>query len=336
MKSRLDILEKYRKYVALIMFIVMAMAIYDMGSKSVNLFVDGKDMKISTSAYDVESLLEQEGIEISKYDKVSPGLEATLADGTVIRIDRAFDVTISENGKERKVKTAEKTVEGLLKQEDMKLSKYDKVIPGRAKDIKPGDQISITRVDIQNMEVVEDVPYRVEIISDDSIEAGKSAIAQKGKMGSKKVVYEVVLENGTEVKRSKIEEEIISEPSEEIVKKGTKSFVITSRGDSRNFKKVISMSATAYTAGYESTGKNPGDAEYGITRSGTRVRPGVVAVDPNVIPLGSKLYIEPLGIVASAEDTGSAIKGNKIDIYMESLSDARRFGRKNVKVYILK
>ena len=336
MKSRLDILQKYRNYVVLIIFIIMAMGIYDMGNKNVNLLVGGKEVKMSTSAYNVKSLLEQEGIELSKYDKVYPGVESKLSDGIIIRIDRAFEVTVIENGEESKVKTAEKTVEGLLKQEEIKLTEHDKVEPGRGEEIKPGDHISITRVEIQNMEIVEDVPYRVEVVSDDELEAGRTAIVQKGKTGSKKVVYEVVLENGTEVKRSKIDEEIISEPSEEIVKKGTKSFVITSRGEQRNFKKVISMSATAYTAGYESTGKNPGHPEYGMTRSGTMVRPGVVAVDPRVIPLGSKLYIEPLGIVASAEDTGSAIKGNKIDIYMESLSDARRFGRKNVKVYILK
>jgi len=64
------------------------------------------------------------------------------------------------------------------------------------------------------------------------------------------------------------------------------------------------------------------------------VEPGVVAVDPNVIPLGTRLYVEGYGF-AIAADIGSAIIGNKIDLYMESLTESRRFGRQNVIVYIL-
>ena len=94
------------------------------------------------------------------------------------------------------------------------------------------------------------------------------------------------------------------------------------------------MNASAYTAGYESTGKRPGDKGYGITASGTKAVKGTVAVDPRVIPLGSKLYVEGYGY-ATAQDTGSAIKGNKIDLFYDSLYEAKKFGRKNLTVYVL-
>ena len=68
---------------------------------------------------------------------------------------------------------------------------------------------------------------------------------------------------------------------------------------------------------------------------GTRLRYGVVAVDPRVIPLGTKLYIEGYGY-AVAEDTGGAIKGNRIDLCYTDRAKAEAFGRRNVKVYILK
>lgn len=103
-------------------------------------------------------------------------------------------------------------------------------------------------------------------------------------------------------------------------------------------KQTIIMRASAYNVeGNEKWGR--------LTASGTTVRHGVVAVDPNVIPLGTKLYISgyrsPLlpkgGFVAVAEDTGGAIKGNRIDIFIDAPTDVLMdFGLQNVKVTILK
>lgn len=101
-------------------------------------------------------------------------------------------------------------------------------------------------------------------------------------------------------------------------------------------KQVMSANLTAYTAGFESTGKNPGDPDYGVTASGAHVKDGeTIAVDPSVIPIGTKVYIEGIG-VRVAEDTGGAIIGNRIDVYMSDLTAALQFGyKRNIKVYIL-
>lgn len=101
-------------------------------------------------------------------------------------------------------------------------------------------------------------------------------------------------------------------------------------------ERVLSTTLTAYTAGKESTGKTPSHPEYGITYSGVKAEEGrTVAVDPKVIPLGTTVYIEGIGI-RKAEDTGSAIKGSKIDVFMEDLGEARTFGvKRNVKVFVL-
>ncbi|MEY4480108.1 MAG: hypothetical protein RLZZ267_786 [Bacillota bacterium] len=106
--------------------------------------------------------------------------------------------------------------------------------------------------------------------------------------------------------------------------------------DRKQVRKVLNATLTAYTAGIESTGKAPGHPAYGITASGARVREGrTIAVDPKVIPIGATVYIEGIGLRV-AEDTGSAIRGAKIDVYMNDVQQARQFGvKKNRKVYIL-
>lgn len=99
--------------------------------------------------------------------------------------------------------------------------------------------------------------------------------------------------------------------------------LVTSRGLPFRYSKVIICEATAYDLSYESCGKYPGDPAYGITYTGTYARPGVIAVDPRVIPLHSKVYVASLDRTpdygfAVAEDTGSAIKGHKIDLLLQT------------------
>jgi 3D (Asp-Asp-Asp) domain-containing protein len=92
---------------------------------------------------------------------------------------------------------------------------------------------------------------------------------------------------------------------------------------------------TAYGPGFASTGKHPGDPGYGVTASGRVARPlHTVAVDPQVIPLGTVLFIDGIGYRV-AEDIGGAIRGPHIDVYFPSDAAARQFGvRRHVKVYV--
>lgn len=107
-------------------------------------------------------------------------------------------------------------------------------------------------------------------------------------------------------------------------------------GQMNTVSQVLTSTLTAYTAGVESTGKTPSHPAYGITSSGSRAEEGrTIAVDPSLIPIGTTVYIDGIGI-RTAEDTGSAIRGSRIDIYMEDVRKARQFGvKKNVKVYVL-
>lgn len=165
-------------------------------------------------------------------------------------------------------------------------------------------------------------------------------VVQKGSDGMKKSVYQECYVDGKLISKSLEEEIVYIDPVEEIIEVGTKEYVVaTSRGGFR-FDEEVEMIATAYDLSYESCGKYPGDPEYGITASGIKAQPGTVAVDPSVIPLGTKLYIastdgSPDYGFATALDTGGAIKGYRIDLFMEDGTDANNFGIRQVKVYVL-
>lgn len=97
--------------------------------------------------------------------------------------------------------------------------------------------------------------------------------------------------------------------------------------------------ATGYTAGYESTGKNPGDPSYGITYSGLKVKRDLystIAADINVFPIGTILFIPGYGYGVVA-DIGGAIKGNKIDLYYDTVDEVfNDWGKQTIDVYIIK
>lgn len=101
--------------------------------------------------------------------------------------------------------------------------------------------------------------------------------------------------------------------------------------------KWMSFEISAYTNGKESTGKVKGDKDYGRTASGKITKEGrTVSADPSLLPMGTVIYIDGIG-ERIVEDTGKAIKGHKLDLFIDDLQKARKFGRKyNVKVKVLK
>ncbi|MBH5319261.1 3D domain-containing protein [Paenibacillus sp. GSMTC-2017] len=101
----------------------------------------------------------------------------------------------------------------------------------------------------------------------------------------------------------------------------------------------VEVLATGYTAGVESTGKRPGHPGYGITFSGVKVRRdqvSTIAADPKVFPIGTLLFIPGYGYGVVA-DTGSAIKGNRIDLYFKTIKEVyQQWGKKTVNVQVLR
>jgi 3D (Asp-Asp-Asp) domain-containing protein len=109
-------------------------------------------------------------------------------------------------------------------------------------------------------------------------------------------------------------------------------------GETMNYSKVISGIATAYSESPQENGWGP------VDYFGNPLQIGTIAVDPKVIPLGTKVYITgytfkglPKALVATAKDMGGSIQGNHVDIFIpSSMGNADDFGIQNVQLYILK
>ena len=317
-------------------------------AKAVYIIDDGTSRTtVESNQYVPSSVVENAGIEVASSDQIT---SERNEDGVVeIKITRSQNVAVNYMGSTLHAYAYNETVSSLLDRLNIDLGENDEVSVELGNYTEDGMVIDITTYTYGTAEAVEPITYTTERVANASMTKGKETVKQAGKNGSAKVTYSITYKNGVEVDREPIASEVITAPTAEIVEYGTKSATISSSdriaSDSRNsngsgvltfksgntltYSKVISANATAYTA--------PAGAH---TASGRVVSVGCVAVDPKVIPMGSKLYITtPNGSIvygmAVAADTGGAIKGNKVDLFFNTYNECVQFGRRTCTVYVL-
>jgi uncharacterized protein YabE (DUF348 family) len=310
-----------------------AVVSYFVAFDTVHIDVDGRKVTQRTLASTVEKVLAESAIKLNAGDEVYPGLKTKVAENTTIRITRAVPVYIVADGKERMVRTVPVSVKAALRRAGIKLGPQDRVSVDLNGKIAAKQRIRVTRVTTKLVSDILRVEQPVEYVKDKNLETGKRKTIQAGHPGKIKQVVKVVYEDGKETKRETIAKQLLEEPLKQIVAVGIRPVVYTmttSRGRTVRYTKVATMRATAYYPGPESCGPNA----RGLTRTGKKAGYGVVAVDHRHIRLGTLLYIEGYGF-AEAADTGSAIKGNRIDLCYDTYREAKMFGVRNVKVYFL-
>jgi len=304
---------------------------------------NGKIITCTTMKNTFKEVLDQNDIDVGAFDYISVPLETALqrTKTNEIHIKRAVPVYITADGRQTKIMTYRDTVGEMLEDSDIKPGDKDRLEGAELQDrISSGMTLKIVRVDEKEVTEEDPIPYQVQRVANSKLDSDNERVVQQGQEGVLEKKYLVVTEDGKEVSRQLISETILKNPVNMIVEFGTILKHRTSRGDTLRYKKVLDMKATAYTASLKDTGKAPGHPLFGITATGTKARKGVIAVDPNVIPLHTKVYVEILGSTpdygfAVAEDVGGAIKGNKIDLYYDDQDFVDRFGVKRVRVYIL-
>jgi 3D (Asp-Asp-Asp) domain-containing protein len=275
----------------------------------------------------VGSALNALGADYSDHDLVWPPPETPLTAGLHVFVEHATVITLSVGGDEpARVYTHVDTVGDLLVERGVGLSEGDSVTPALSTPLRNDLAVSVTVV--RAITEFEDTPIPFSTIyrDDPSLPEGEHRLAQEGEDGFVRREYSVVYENGEEVRRELLSEMVV-EPTHRIVAQGTAvvatpapapvatpaptpvatpaAATVAAPDGEPQCGRTMNVWATWYTAA--SAGG------VGITATGTTVRKGTVAVDPSVIPLGTRMYIPGYGY-GTAEDTGGAVIGNIIDL----------------------
>ncbi len=302
-----------------LMLVNMFSAAVEDHSLDITLYYDGVCYTYSTHAHTVEELINLEGILIKPTDIMSHNMTDPIVEGMVITVDVAKYVTIHDDAESVGVITYVETVEQLLEESGRALAGRDTVYPSLEEKIYDGAKLLVSRCkDVtftRNGSTLQYYTYD-KTVAEFLEEAG------------------VVL-GDDEMVVPDLDAPITDDMTITVKKKVNAMSPLDFDVDLSNAK-VLICEASAYTASADECWPYAD----GYTATGVKCEVGVVAVDPRVIPLKSKLYIETLDGsfvygYCTAEDTGGAIKGNKIDLAMNTKAECFQFGRRQVRVYVL-
>ncbi|MDB5052376.1 MAG: hypothetical protein JWM44_426 [Bacilli bacterium] len=331
------------------MIFMFFMLLYGTAIKSVSVVLDGKETAIITKQPDLKHLLDEQAISIGEHDRVSTSLNAILKNGEKITIETTSPIQLTADGETKTLYTTGKTVGSALQDLHIALGIEDRISPSPNSELSGNAAIKVVRVKKEQEDVSLPIAFETEQQTDNTLLKGNEKTIQEGMEGKKLVQKQKIYEDGSLVAENIVSELVQTVSVKKIVAIGTKKPVVklassSSDGDivSKNgiqfgYKQIINnVTLTAYSNDLESTGKNSNDPQFGITYSGTTVTEGrTIAVDKNVIPIGWWVYIEGIGF-RRAEDTGSAVKGNKIDVYFDSPDYVNKFGlKRGYTVYVI-
>ncbi|WP_305853247.1 G5 and 3D domain-containing protein [Halobacillus amylolyticus] len=337
-------------------------------SKSINLTIDNKEGRYHTTAATVGEFIEGQELDLKARDYISHDSGSSIEGGMSLEVAKAIQVKLNDGGEKQNVWTTASTVGEFLEKQNVTLDELDKLNVSKGDKLHTDIPVSITRIEKVTEIVQEELEYTVITQKDDSLPKGEERVVSDGEVGMVTKEYKVTITNGEESDRKLVRETVEKESKDQVVALGTKvekvetaseaepkrvtvpaektdqestvRTVATTKTasdapsipsrDSDSGVKTLHMKATAYSADC------PGCS--GITATGINLKENpeqkVIAVDPNVIPLGSRVWVEGYGY-AVAGDTGGAIQGNKIDLFVPSKGEANSFGHRTVQVKIL-
>lgn len=292
----------------------------------------GEEQTISLAKGTVEEVLNRTGITLAENQSVTPSLNTVITGDMNIYVYNSKNIKLTTNGTEMTVKAPEGTVENALNILGYEITDDDILNVDKNAQIEDDMEIILKKVTYVDEKSTEKISYDTIEKDSDDIMTGESEVSQKGVDGEKEVTKRCKYIDGKYDSTKVIDEKVTKEPVDKIVLNGTKRGTITdTSGAPVSYSYMVSGSGTAYTAA-------PG----ALTATGVPVYEGGVAVNPAIIPYGSKLYIEAADGshvygYATAIDTGGALMDGSaiVDLFYFSYDDCVNFGRRDVNVYVL-
>lgn len=302
---------------------------------------NGGETKAVTLHYGdtVAQALAQAGVTPGKNDAVTPAADTPITGQTDIKVIKRYNVSITADGKTTPVVVSEGTVAQALDEAGVKVGKDDIVSVKQDAAVSEGMKIAVARVEYRQVTAQQAIPFQNRTEKSASLYTGQKQIRTPGKDGVKSVVLKQKYVDGKLAGSEEISSTVISQPVEQVTVVGTKRRAGTvENGDGTftdkngkvvRYRKCVSGKCTGYTGG-------------GRTSTGRPAAFGLVAVNPRIIPYGSRLYItSPDGKTvygyAIAADTGGGVMKGKIvaDLYFNTVGQCRQFGIRNMNIYVL-
>lgn len=285
-----------------------------------------------TDAPTVGEALTRAGIHLYLADRIYPDPATPVYAGLHIRLERSIPVTVLVDDHVLPTRTHRDRVGDVLADLGIVLNGKDYTQPDWDAPVTDGLEIKVVRVTERVYVQQSPIPFSTEWRPDYDLELDHQALLEEGEPGVLEQRIRVRLENGREVARWIEGENVVKPTKNRIMGYGAKVVLrpLVTECGTVYYWRVIRVLATSYSA---ATAGTPPDAPwYGRTRTGLPMGYGIVAVDPSVIPLHTKLYIPGYGCGA-AEDTGGAIIGRRVDLGYDD--DNLRLWYNWVNVYLL-
>lgn len=307
-----------------------------------------------TASCTVAGALEELGITLSENDRINVNMEDNLSNNMEIRIQRGRNISITVGDEVTEILSFSDDVENALRAAEVELRYHDLVEPARETAVTEGMNITVTPTELREKTEEVEIPFAVERIETEDLPEGETKVEISGEKGLKKVTYEEIYVEDQLYRREAVGEEIVTEPVTEVVLVGVRpktmfekaqesrlppvqspyevaeaeNTFIDMYGNEIAYKSLMNGNCTAYCI--------PG----GTCSTGVPAQVGVVAVNPRIIPYGTKMYITSDDVVYGyciAGDTGGFISHGRVlvDLYYDSVDQCYDFGVRNMQIYIL-
>ncbi len=273
----------------------------------------GRTYTIFTTEPTVGRALHAIGTTLYLADEVTPGVGTPVREGMRVTIRRSVPLVIQVDGTTVHTRTLATTVAGALAGAGLGLVGEDYSIPPPETPLPEDGVIRVVRVSEEVLIERTEVPYQTVYRPDPSMELDTQRVIQAGEPGIAERRTRIRYEDGVEVSRVVEPTRLEQPPVDEVIAYGTRIVIRTveTPDGPREYWRVVRMLATSYSP---ATSSKPPDApNYGLASTGVPVEQGIVAVDPQVIPYFTRVYVPGYG-TGLAADTGGAINGRRIDL----------------------